>query len=83
MGTLQTEAQLSAIPRLDGEKLRRLIAAAEEGFKSEVAWLSGPAGRSQRSSRGSVSAERRAGRRPEERTSSEETEQLPAGPACD
>lgn len=37
--TLQTEAQLSAILRRDGEKQRRLIAAAEEGLKSEEAWL--------------------------------------------
>lgn len=36
---LQTEAQLSAILWLDREKQRQLIAAAEEGFKSEVAWL--------------------------------------------
>lgn len=36
---LQTEAQLSAILWLDREKQRQLIATAEEGFKSEVAWL--------------------------------------------
>lgn len=36
---MQTEAQLSAILWLDGERQRQLIAAAEEGFKSEVAWL--------------------------------------------
>lgn len=36
---LQTEAQLSAILWRDRERQRQLIAAAEEGFKSEVAWL--------------------------------------------
>lgn len=36
---LQTEAQLSAILWLDRARQRQLIAAAEEGFKSEVAWL--------------------------------------------
>lgn len=74
---LQTEAQLSAILRQDWEKRRRLIAAAEEGLKSEEARLFDLAARRRADSSAPEMCEGQPGARAEEEQSSaEETERL-------